>query len=202
MQGKYGENPSQQSLRLKSECLPVESGVTFSWAVGKNNVYLSVPEWALFLFKEVFMKKKLSILSILLVVVLALCAFIACGKGTAKVTVLENEEELLVIRADETKEDVSLEDVLKDLKKSGEIQYEISNGFITSVNGRNQDPGSGEYWFVYTSLTTYKGVTYSDTSWDTYSYDGTDYFSAVVGVDGLPMIEGNLYILALGTYNY
>lgn len=146
------------------------------------------------------MKKKLSILSILLAFALALCAFAACTKGTAKATVLENNEELLVIRADETKDDVSLENVLNDLKKSGEIQYEISDGFITSVNGRANDPNSNGYWFVYTSLTTYKGVTYSDTSWGTYSYDGTDYSSATVGVDGLPMIEGNLYILAWGTF--
>lgn len=144
------------------------------------------------------MKKKLSIVSILLVLILALCAFAACGKGTAKVTVLENEEELLVIRADETKEDVSLENVLQNLKKSGKIQYEISNGMITSINGHTAT--GNEYWFIYTSLKTYKGVSYSDMTWGTYTYDGTDYASAAFGVDGLPMIKGNLYILALGTF--
>lgn len=146
------------------------------------------------------MKKKLSIVSILLVLMLSLCAFAACGKGTAKVTVLNNTEESLVIRADETKEDVSLENVLQELKESGEIQYEISDGMILSINGRTADSSSGEYWFIYTSLTTYKGVSYSDTSWGTYMYDGAEYGSATVGVDGLPMIEGGLYIFALGTF--
>lgn len=148
------------------------------------------------------MKKKLSILSILLVLLFALSAFAACAKGTAKVTVLENKEEILVIRADETKEDVSLEAVLNNLKESGEIKCEISDGFITSVNGRIADSSIGEYWFIYTSLTTYKEVSYSDMTWGTYTYNGTDYSSATVGVDGLPMIEGNLYILALGTFSY
>lgn len=145
------------------------------------------------------MKKKLSILSILLVLMLALCAFAACNNGTAKVTVLENGE-ILVIRADETKEDVSLEDVMNNLKKSGEIQYEMSDGMITSVNGHAANQSNGEYWFVYTSLETYKGVSYSNMIWGAYSYDGTDYASAAYGVDGLPMVEGNLYILALGTF--
>ena len=201
MQGKYGENPSQQSLRLKSECLPVESGVTFSWAVGKNNVYLSVPEWALFLFKEVFMKKKLSILSILLVVVLALCAFIACGKGTAKVTVLESEGEVLVIRADETKEDVSFGDVLQDLKKSGKIQFEAETTEYglspISVNGHRIT--GNEYWAIYTSLSEYKGVEYSSTG-VSYTHGETVCGYANYGVSGLPMIEGQLYILVLETF--
>lgn len=148
------------------------------------------------------MKKKLSILSIIAVLVFVLCTFAACGKGTARVTVLENKEEILVIRADETKEDVSFGAVLNNLKESGEIQYEIFDGFITSVNCRVADSSIGEYWFVYTSLTTYKEVSYSDMTWGTYTYDGTDYSSAAVGVDGLPMIEGNLYILAWGTFSY
>lgn len=74
------------------------------------------------------MKKKLSILSILLVLALALCLFAACSKGTAKATVLKSEEEVLVIRADETKENVSFGDVLQSLKDSGEIQFEATQG--------------------------------------------------------------------------
>ncbi|MCH5147126.1 MAG: hypothetical protein J1F61_03855 [Clostridiales bacterium] len=141
------------------------------------------------------MKKKLSIVSILLVLILALCAFAACGKGTAKVTVLENEEELLVIRADETKEDVSLENVLQNLKKSGKIQYEISDGFVTSVNGHL--PAADEFWGLYTTLTEYKGVTYAGTYPGSYTYGETVCVSADYGVNGLPMIEGHLYILKI-----
>lgn len=149
------------------------------------------------------MKKKLSILSILLVFALALCAFTACGKGTAKVTVLESEGEVLVIRADETKTNVSFGDVLLDLKESGKIQFEASNGdyglYITSVNGITCDP-TCEFWAVYTSLTVYEGVSYSNTDYGTFTYGDKVLPSASVGVDGLPMIEGNLYILTLESF--
>lgn len=148
------------------------------------------------------MKKKLSILSLLLVLALALCAFAACGKGTAKVTVLKSEGEVLVIRADETKTDVSFGDVLLDLKESGKIQFEASNGdyglFITSVNGRTVT--GNEFWAVYTTLTEYDGVTYANEDYGTYTYGEAVCPSASVGVDYLPMIEGNLYILVLSTF--
>lgn len=149
------------------------------------------------------MKKKLSILSILLVLALALCAFAACGKGTANVTVLESEGEVLAIRADETKTDVSFGDVLLDLKESGKIQFEATNGdfglYITSVNGHAADPNS-EFWAVYTTLSEYEGVEYSNTDYGTFNYGELVLPSASVGVDGLPMIEGNLYVLVLTTF--
>lgn len=148
------------------------------------------------------MKKKLSIVSILLVLMLALCAFAACGKGTAKVTVLESEGEVLAIRADETKTDVSFGDVLLDLKESGKIQFEATNGdyglYITSVNGKLAS--GNEFWAVYTTLEEYEGVSYSNTDYGTYTYGDTVCPSSSVGVDGLPMIEGYLYILVLETF--
>ena len=144
------------------------------------------------------MKKKLSIVSILLVLIFALCAFTACAKSTAKVTVLNCEGEILAIRADETKEDVSLGDVLQNLKKSGKIQFEATNGsyglFITSVNGITA--GENEFWAVYTTL---KGVEYSIDDY-TYTYEETVCYSAITGVDGLPMIAGNLYVLVLQSF--
>lgn len=143
------------------------------------------------------MKKKLSILSILLVLLFALSAFAACAKGTAKVTVLENKEGILVIRADETKEDVSLEDVMNNLKKSGEIQYEISDGMVVSVNGRAANSANREFWALYTSLADYNGVAYSDAEYYSYTYGQTLCGTSSYGVGGLPMIEGNLYILVL-----
>ena len=148
------------------------------------------------------MKKKLSIVSILLVLIIALCVFAACGKGTAKVTVLESEGEVLVIRADETKEDVSFGDVLQNLKKSGKIQFEAKTTEYglspISVNGRTL--GDNEYWAVYTSLSKYKGTDYSSTEYSSYTYNETVCGYANYGVSGLPIIKGNLYILVLETF--
>ena len=148
------------------------------------------------------MKKKLSILSILLVLVFALCTFAACSRGIAEVTVLKSEGEVLVIRAEETKTDVSFGDVLLDLKESGKIEFEATTGdyglFITSVNGRTAT--GNEFWAVYTTLSKYEGVEYSNTDYGTYTYGDTVCPSASVGVDGLPMVEGYLYILALETF--
>lgn len=148
------------------------------------------------------MKKKLSIVSILLVLILALCSFAACANGTAKVTVLESEGELLVIRADETKEDVSFGDVLLDLKKSGKIQFEADTTEYglspISVNGHRIT--GNEYWAVYTSLSNYKGVEYSSTEYGSYTHDEIVCGYANYGVSGLPIIKGNLYILVLETW--
>ena len=148
------------------------------------------------------MKKKLSILSILLVLALALCAFAACGKGVAKVTVLKNEGEVLAIRADETKTDVSFGDVLLDLSESGKIQFEATTGdyglFIKSVNGRTAT--GNEFWAVYTTLAEYEGTSYSNTDYGTYTYGDVVLPSASLGVDYLPMVEGELYILVLSTF--
>ena len=148
------------------------------------------------------MKKKLSILSILLVLVLAICAFAACSKGAAKVSVLESEGNVLVIRADETKTDVSLGDVLLDLKKSGKIQFEAETTEYglspTSVNGHKLT--GNEYWAVYTSLLKYDGVDYSSTDYGSYTHGDTVCGYANYGVSGLPIVEGNLYILVLETF--
>ena len=148
------------------------------------------------------MKKKLSIVSILLVLVLALCAFAACDKGTAKATVLESEGEVLVIRADETKESVSFGDVLLDLKEAGKIKFEAETTEYglspTSVNGHTLT--GNEYWAVYTSLAEYKGIEYSSTEYGSYTHGEKVCGYANYGVSGLPIVEGNLYILVLETF--
>ncbi len=149
------------------------------------------------------MKKKLSLLSLLLCVVLSLGIISACSdSGVAKVKLLESTESIVAIKAEETKTDVSLGDVLADLKAAGKIDYTSSESqygaFIESVNGKKA--GANEFWAVYTSLVDYENVTYSSTEFGSYEYEGSKLGSANFGVDGLPIVDGMLYVLALSTY--
>ena len=150
------------------------------------------------------MKKKLSFVSLVLCVALSLGIISACAqKLAADVTLLESSQSILVIRAEETKADVSLGDVLDDLKAAGKIDYTASyseyGAYIQSINGREADGDSGEYWAVYTNLADYEGVAYSSMDYGSYEYGGTACGFANYGVDGLPIVEGMLYILVLST---
>lgn len=127
----------------------------------------------------------------------------ACGdRGAGGATVKKSGEKLLVLEATETQG--SLADALAALKGAGKITYEGSdNGyglFITSLGGYTPDASANEYWAIYTSLTELDGVTYSSADFGTYEYDGKTLNSASVGASGLPLIKGELYVLAVASW--
>lgn len=136
---------------------------------------------------------------LVLVLTMALCA---CDNGTAAATVVETAEKYVVIRAEKT--GGSLEDAMAQLQSDGKLQYETTIGqygaTLQSVNGYSPDSSKYEFWAIYTTLTEYEGVSYSDVNWGTFEYDGKTLGSASYGASGMPMIEGHLYVLAISTY--
>ncbi|MBS5842964.1 MAG: hypothetical protein KIC77_05720 [Clostridiales bacterium] len=136
--------------------------------------------------------------------VIMLFVFAACKNETSSdySVILENMENLVVIEA--TKTDGSLEDALKSLKENGELEYEGSTGdygfYLTSVNGYIPDVQKNEYWALYSTLGEYEGVTYSDTEFGQYEYNGKICAAASYGVSGMPLVEGELYVLAVSSY--
>ena len=60
----------------------------------------------------------------------------------------------------------SLEDALNELKTKGELDYVGSQSeygcYLISINGYVPDAAEHEFWAIYTSLTEYDGVTYSN----------------------------------------
>lgn len=148
--------------------------------------------------------KKLKI-SALILSLLSLVTFTltACGETeTAGAKVVESTDDYVVIEAGTT--GGSLEDALKALSDAGELTYDGSESeygyYLTSVNGREADASANEYWAIYTTLGVYDGVEYSNPEYGTYNYMLTPCSSASYGVSGLPMVEGELYVIVLESY--
>lgn len=138
-------------------------------------------------------------------VVITAAAFAACNKDASDFAeILESGSNTVVIRSVKTDNSVSLADVLLSLKESGKLDLEGQNGdmgfYITSVNGYSPDASKNEFWAVYTTLENYEGVAYSDAALGTFEYGGKRLGSASFGVSGLPMVEGELYVITISTY--
>ena len=139
----------------------------------------------------------------------ALCGFLlfaACAPapvvGKGRVELRESGEGYAVIEVTAQDAEASLYDALMALGREGALTVEGTEGefgfYLEALDGVRE--GDGKYWFIYTSLTEYGGVTYSDASWGTYTYDGEVYAAAAFGMEGMPLIADTVYIFALGTY--
>lgn len=135
----------------------------------------------------------------------AAIAFSACDSlfsDDGDYALLESGETIVLIEAKKT--GGSLEDALKYFKDAGDIDYSATDGdyglMLNSLNGYTPNAASNEFIAIYTTLGTYEGVEYSSTEFGTYEYDGKVLGSAMYGVSGLPMIEGNLYVLTISVW--
>ena len=151
------------------------------------------------------MKKRVFVAGIsLFMCFIMMFIFTACESEspTESSDLLENTEKLVVIKASKT--GGSVEDALKAYKEAGELEYEGDTGdygfYLISVNGYVPDAQKNEFWALYTTLGEYEGVTYSDTEFGEYEYNGTVCASASYGISGMPLVEGELYILTVSSY--
>lgn len=141
------------------------------------------------------------ILSLLLLVTFTLTA---CGDETYEIgaRVIETSENSVVIEATATLG--SLWDALEYLSGEGELTFDGSDSeygfYITSLNGRKADVSLNEYWAIYTTLWEYDGVEYSNPDYGEYYFMLTPCASASYGVSGLPMVEGELYVIVLESW--
>ena len=154
------------------------------------------------------MKKFIKVLAAIVVSSLIFGCLAACNKGAADVELLESTERIVAIKALKTDNGTSLADALSSLKEQGKIDFDGSTSdttglYITSVNGYTPDFNeTKEFWGVYTTLIEYSGTTYSNADYGTYDYNGTTLYSATYGISRLPLIEGEIYVLAITVSNY
>ncbi|MBO5045857.1 MAG: hypothetical protein J6C93_03200 [Clostridia bacterium] len=146
--------------------------------------------------------KRMAVGLSLLCVLLSSTLFFACtAEVGASDVVLHESGERIVVEAKNTVEGASLFDAMEYFKDRGEIAYEGYTGdygfYFTSVG--DKELKDGEFWAIYTSLTQLDGVAYSDSAFSVV-YEGVDCGSALFGVEGLPLIEGAVYIIQLGSY--
>ena len=124
-------------------------------------------------------------------VIAALCAFIsACTPIEKEPLVIKESDKHIVITADSERvsitNDTTLLDYMNSLKQSGELEFEIANGMVVSVNGiANADPS---YWMLYTS-----DADNANAAWGTAEYKGEKYGSAMFGADKLKIKNGEIY---------
>ena len=164
-----------------------------------------MPERHYFYFMEVFMKKTKFTSIILAVFFVVMLTFTACtgdGDSNGVSASLDVSDKQVVIKASST--GGSLEDTMSSFKKMGILSYEGSESeygfYLTSVNGYTPDAENNEYWAIYTTLSEYEGVEYSNSEYGTYDYEGKTCASASYGVSGIPMVEGEIYIITIATY--
>ena len=125
-------------------------------------------------------------------VIAAVCAFIsACTPIEKEPLVIKESDKHIVITADSERvsitNDTTLLDYMNSLKQSGELEFEIANGMVVSVNGiANADPS---YWMLYTS-----DADNANAAWGTAEYKGEKYGSAMFGAEKLKIKNGEIYI--------
>ena len=145
------------------------------------------------------MKKSLS----LLLVIAVTCVLLLPGCQQDKVVIETPEstpETNLIITNDHviikiTQEamdgatDMTLMDYMTKLKDHGKLEFAISDGMITSINGIENPADYSSCWMLYTS-----DADNANAAWGTVEYEGQEYGSAISGAETLKIKADQLYI--------
>ena len=85
--------------------------------------------------------------------------------------------------------DMLLIDYMAKLKEKGQLEFEIVNGMITSINGIENPADYSSCWMLYTS-----DEELSNSAWGIVEYEGKQYGSAISGAETLQIKADQLYI--------
>ena len=136
--------------------------------------------------------KLLKKICLILCVALAVSAFAGCNRDT-----VVSEDDIVIIHANnefmEITYTTTLVDYMNALSDAGELTFNISDGMITSINGKEASMNS--YWMLYTD-----DVENGDESWGTYTYNEKVYLSAKLGAGSLIVKDGCTYVWAYQTF--
>ena len=129
------------------------------------------------------------VLSVLLVLVI-LVGMTACQ---SEKLVIKDSDTYIVIKTTaqsmDGATDMTLMDYMTKLKDKGDLEFAISDGMITSINGIDNPADYSSCWMLYTS-----DPELSNSAWGTVEYEGVEYGSAVSGAEALTVKAGQLYI--------
>ena len=114
--------------------------------------------------------------------------------------VIKDSDTYIVIKTTEEamdgKTDLLLIDYMKTLKEKGELEFEIENGMITSINGIENPADYSSCWMLYTS-----DADNANASWGTVEYEGKEYGSAISGAETLKIKADQLYIWVFKSFS-
>ena len=85
--------------------------------------------------------------------------------------------------------DMTLMDYMETLKDGGELEFSVSDGMITSINGIENPADYSSCWMLYTS-----DEDTANKAWGTVEYEGKEYGSAISGAETLKIKADQLYI--------
>ena len=92
----------------------------------------------------------------------------------------------------ELTETTTLLDYMNALSEAGDLTFTISDGMVTSINGKENSMNS--YWMIYTD-----DVENGDKNW-TYTYNEKVYLSAKLGAGSLIVKDGCTYVWAYQSF--
>ena len=131
--------------------------------------------------------------SFLLAVMVMAGVLLLSGCIQKETLVIKDSDTYIVIKTaqeamgDET--DMLLIDYMTKLKEKGQLEFEIANGMITSINGIENPADYSSCWMLYTS-----DEELSNSGWGVVEYEGKQYGSAISGAETLEIKPDQLYI--------
>ncbi len=131
------------------------------------------------------MKKTGKIFSLILIIV-CLLSLIACEKNVDKVVITVSGSEYDIAGK-------TLEEYMSMISEKENIDYEVGNGMMLSINGTTNTTKS--FWMLYTD-----DEDNSNTAWGTIEYDGKTYASSSLGLTELIVKDGATYIWVYQTF--
>ena len=138
------------------------------------------------------MKTTKKLVSFLLAVTLLAGVLMLSGCKKEPLVIKDSDTYIVIKTTQEAmdgKTDMFLIDYMKILKEKGELELEIENGMITSINGIDNPADFSSCWMLYTS-----DEELSNVAWGTVEYEGKEYNSAVSGAETLKIKPDQLYI--------
>ena len=152
------------------------------------------------------MKKTMVRLMAMLLAVLALCAFVGCGKtqdvkGSCTVVVGENPEKVYTVPLDGLVVDKGLMSVMDYLKEKEGLSYTSNDtgygAYLTSVGALKENAAESTYMYIYTSVEKDFDVSAMATTKD---YKGTTLTSAGVGATSMTVEDGAIFYISTIKY--
>ena len=146
------------------------------------------------------MKKTRTTLKKSLCLLLAMTMLVLLTACRSEPLVIKDSDTYIIVKTTEEaiggKTDMLLIEYMETLKEKGELEFEISNGMILSINGIDNPADYSSCWMLYTS-----DPENSNTAWGTVEYNGKQYGSAVSGAEALEIKPDQLYIWVFQSFS-
>jgi hypothetical protein len=136
--------------------------------------------------------KKLFNTLVSLLLFATMLAFTGCLAKKEPMVIKESDTYIVIHVSSEQMEltdTTTLVEYMNALKEDGALDFEMTNGMVSSVNGIENPADWSSCWMLYTS-----DEDNANTAWGEVEYKGEVYGSAIVGAETLTIKEGCLYI--------